>query len=220
MWPFSLLSRARRRTPAHTSARECKPEWLDDNEFMAWLRATKPGEYNLVDGWDWRRDYLSSRFDSVASSLVKRCNWRWEGWLGCGTTTGLDKVPEEGPGHWWHDRAFIDWHDRNYDLEKWGYERKTAQSIAAEIIKFGAENPHCTPEQLNNLNYEALKGLKRRWQGWCGILQAVSGRIVCPECGSWNVDTVGTTAKCRGVNNESWEPKCENEWEPKWPKEK
>ena len=213
-WLFRLIARVRRRAPVPAPAREGNPEWLKDEAFMEWIHATMPGEFNLVDGWDWSRDRAD---DSMIGSAVRRFNWRREGWLGCGTWTALDEVPDDGPGHWWNDRAFITWHDNKYELEKWGTEKKTAQSIAEEIHAFAAENPHCTPKQLHNLNYDALKGLKRRWQGWCGMLQAVSNRFVCPECGTWHPDDSyrGEKLTCGGMKNE-WQ-KCEHAWEPKWP---
>lgn len=102
-------------------------------------------------------------------------------------------------------------------MERYGTKKKTALLVAYEIKKFLADRPG-EKELAQSLNYEALKPLRRRWQGWCGVLQMQAGRVVCPECGGWDVDNLGDgeTAKCLGQRNEYGSP-CEHEWVPKWP---
>ena len=107
-----------------------------------------------------------------------------------------------GPSEWYRNPTFIAWHDAEYPCEEGESAAGTADILRDDPLAGKHDGPI----------YDLLKPINRRYQGWCGVLQLRSGRVVCPECGSWDVDNVGDSvvALCG---------QCEHEWHATWPPE-
>jgi hypothetical protein len=90
------------------------PDWHKDDEFMAWLKTTRPAEEGLVrDGVMYRKHYD----DSTIGLATTRTVWRWEGWKSRETYIRDRDVGEE--------ENFERWHNENYpkDKDDQDYER-------------------------------------------------------------------------------------------------
>lgn len=193
---------------------DARPPWMHDEQFMAWLAETKPGDYKVVMGfgpaqWMDLERGLWGGPTSYAGATIQRCQWRWEGWKGAMVALPeLVFVPHDGPPPWWQSRRFVTWHD-----EAWPAAPSSQLPGEPAGARATADVLITSPEPAAvERTYKATKALRRRYQGWCGILQLRSGRIVCPNCGSWDVDNVGDTvvALCG---------RCGHEWHATWPSE-
>lgn len=74
---------------------DLSPDWYSkDGEFMAWLRAVKPGEAKMLDSWDWT---CAPEEDAWVDRVMQRTDWRYEGWLGaCATFAHIPRKKNRG----------------------------------------------------------------------------------------------------------------------------